>query len=293
MNVFSLLNVPALATALIAVVLLLAVSGLVGRAARRRVWWPAAGGALMPLVLGAGFLTFYLQQFPWPHGQDGRPWYLDEAWKMACVVAVGAAVVLAVVRLVPKGVGVAMLILLVVGVVGITVRGPWLANDERPAWDAYGFLAAALAASLALDLVCFWPVWREPLLRLVGPLVMWASLSAAGVLVMLAVLAGLAAVAGLWRPWRVLVAASGPFLAVMFSSLVLLAYFYRPINDPPALPAPVWLLLAAGPGGAAWAWWAPLRRRPWLCTMLATGSTLLVEAVALFLASRTAPPPMG
>jgi hypothetical protein len=305
-DIISLLNVKALAAALTVTLGLLGIGGLIGRRVGNSAHWPMAGGAVMPVALAAGFLAGYAMQFPFPQGNADRPWYLDEAWKMASVVALGTGILLAVAHMVPKPLSVAVVVLLLAGVASISVRGPWLATEQRPAWEAYAPLAGALLVSMIAYILCLWPTWWDPRLWILGPLVMWACLAVAGVLVMtwvdqrlgrllvmLAVLAGLAGVSGMPRPMRAIAAGAGPFLSVMFSVLVMLAYFYCQQNEVPALSNEVWLLLACAPLGAAVAWVPALRRRPWLCVLVAIGVTGAFLAATTTLAIRTAPPPMG
>ena len=160
------------------------------------------------------------QSLDFPHGTADRPWYSDEAWKMAVIAVIAAGLLLAIARMVSRGIGVLILAGAAVVVTLIVVR---------TRWEDWYYYAASLWGALLAYLVAMIPADREELLSLVAPAVMWLCATVSGIavtamwdqlrcgrmLVLTAVLAGLAVVAGFVRPMRGVVTGAGPFLAAL------------------------------------------------------------------------------
>ncbi len=238
--------------------------------------------ALMPLALAAGFIAGYALVFDFPHGTPNRPWYSDEAWKMAVVAVIAAGILLTIARMLPRNVGILVLATAAVAVTLIVVRTKW---------DDWHYYAAGLWAALLAYLVALIPSEREERLRFVAPVVLWLCATVAGVavsacydhlkcgrmLVLTAVLAGLAIVAGFIRPIRGIATGAGPFLAMTFGAVMT----YGIYSKPDELPLTPFLLMALAPLAAGVAWIPPLHRRPGWCLMVAfaVAALLLIPLV--------------
>jgi hypothetical protein len=83
------------------------------------------------------------------------------------------------------------------------------------------------------------------------------------------------------------VSGAATFLAVMFGVLTTLAAFYE---TPEVYPRWIFLLFAAAPAGAAVGWVPALRRRPWLCVLVAVATAAGLLAPALVVGLRNMPP---
>jgi len=130
--------------------------------------------------------------------------------------------------------------------------------------------------------------------------VMWVASSAAGVSVMLAfdmaagrmfvylaVMAGVAIVAGIWKRWREAATWAGVLIAAVYGGAwVSAAFFDRGVEW--ALPQAAMGMLAAGPVAAAVAWVPLLRKRPWVCVGVAMGVAVLLVAPAVIVAANAA-----
>ncbi len=268
----------------------------------RRSWWKRSRGTVMPLALAAGFVAGYWIMAPFPKGSPERPWYNDEAWKLVVVAVLMSGPLLALARVSPKWLSIPLMLILAAALTLLIVRGPWAVSKDRPDWPVWvnwRIYAGSLAVGLCLYLVAIPPAGEggraaEMRIRLVGPVVMWACTSAAGVIVMmtfdlklgrmfvmLAVLAGLEAVATLPRFSRAIAGGAGAFLAVMYASLLTLTAYYSQGGDWPLVRSAI-ILLGCAPLAAAVAWVPALQRRPWLCALIAfmlAGALLAPAAV--------------
>ncbi len=266
--------------------------------------WQTIAPALVPLALGVGFAAHYAAAFDFPKGEDGRPWYLDQMWKMPVVAAMLAAVLVALARIVPKWIGLVPLALAIACTTLLCVRGPWVANPDFPAWQHWPLYAAGLAGGLILYFACAWPVWRDPRLWAVGLLPLWAGLSGAAVtflttfeqrlgrmLVLAAILAGMAGVMAIFSRMRSFVGAAVAFLAVVLGTVTSVGCFYNlSYAEPPIVPRAIFLLVCA-PLAMGIAWIPALRRRPWACAILATAIACGLAAAGTAVALLNAPSP--
>jgi hypothetical protein len=270
----------------------------------RKGAWKLGALALVPLALGAGFVAHHAAAFEFPKSADGRPWYLDQMWKMPVIAAMLAAVLLAIARILPQWISLIPLGLAIAGATLLCVRGPWVANEAFPAWEHWPLYAAGLAGGLVAYFACAWPVWRDPRLWAVGILSIWAGLSGTAVaflttfeqrlgrmLVLAAILAGIAAAAGILPRMRSLVGAAVPFLAVVLGTVLCVGCFYDLSYPEPPMVARAVFLLACAPLGMGIAWIPALRRRPWTCAILAVALACGLAAAGTALALLNAPPP--
>ena len=257
---------PAILATLGAALTILLMGALLLRGPRLSNW----RAALMPLALGSGFAVGYVILFDLPKSVADLP------WKMSLFIAALAGVFLAAARVTPKVVAAAIAAALIAGATWLLVRKSW--GDDWP------YCSAALITGLVLYLFCLLPVAYHEEMWLMGPVIMWICFTAASgptltgidqtlgrMLILLACLAGLAAVAGIFPPLRLAAANSGPFLSIMYASILLLALIYNPgFPESPTIPLKAFILLACGPLPAAISWLPVSRKHPWWCLLAAT-----------------------
>jgi hypothetical protein len=247
-------------------------------------------GVIAPLALGAGFVAGYAMVLPFPRG------WTDEPWKMGVFVAGIAGVLLAVVEAIPRrGMWMASraaVLLLLVGVV------TWLTVRR---FVPLGVYASAMVGGLMVYMAAAWPAVSERKLWALGPVVMlasgfaatfvtmrWVDLSTQGrMMVMVAALTGLALAMGVLPSMRGVARGATNFLAMMFGVMLVIVTRYRGEDMP-------WWIFAwfcCGPLAMGLGWGPALRRRPWLCVVLAGVLAAAIVAPAVVVAAKYAPVP--
>jgi hypothetical protein len=272
----------------------------------KRESWKRVAAALVPLSLGAGFVVHHAVAFPFPKGTWDRPWYLDEIWKMTVVAGMIAAALVAIARVLPRWADWIPLVVLAMATALICVRGPWVANEAKPAWESWQSFALGIGGCLLAYFACAWPIWRDPRNWGAGIIPLWISLSATAVvflstfeqrigriLVMGAILAGMAGVLAAIPRMRPMAGAAIPFLAALLAAAAGIGAYYDlspAFAEPPIVPRALYWL-ACAPLGMGISWLPMLRKKPWACAALASAIALGLAATGTAVAMLNAPPP--
>ena len=260
----------------------------------------AARNLVVPAAVGLGIVVAYALTAGWSGGKGERPWWQGEARQMLIVAAAVSALLVGIMCQVRGWAKWVLWVVLGIAMMLVVVRGPWMGM----AWEGWAGLAACVPALFLVYGMALAGVIRGGTsverLWLVPLGVMWVTTAAAGVSVMpvfdmaagqmfvyLAVMAGLAIVAGIWKRWRASAAWAGVLIAAVYAGAWTSAAFFDRGADW-ALPQAALGLLAAGPVGTAVSWVPGLRRRPWLCVFLAMGLAAMLVAPAVIVAANAA-----
>jgi hypothetical protein len=298
------LNAWALAWGFVAAWVVLAIGVGLDLGLRKEPVSRAVRAAWVVAAVGAGIVVAYYLNSGWSGGKGERAWWEGEARQMLAPAAALATLLVLLMRGLPQVARWVVWAVLAVGMTLLVVRGPWMGTESRPAWEGWATFAGGLLGLLALYAAALAPSTgeREAKLWLVPLGVLWVASSAAGICVMLAfdmvagrmfvylaVMAGVAIVAGIWRRLRDGAAWAGLLLAAVYAAAWTSAAFFDSNNDW-VLSKAAMGLLAAAPAAGGLAWIPALRRRPWACVTVAVGLAILLVVPALVMAGKAAPP---